>query len=153
MNDLFVRLMSPMDLEEYAKCKTFVEKSQSNLVTKMRNCDGVSVFVLSGDVTLDRVVAAVTAPRQSPGRVSYVVFGNYVIVPIATYGTTSDKGVNENHREFHDMDECELVDLADFMIQGAADEIMESNDIRAACRSSISAGYLKESDVCFNIDG
>lgn len=149
MDDVFVRLVGSAAVDEYKECSTFEKKLNSKLVKKTLESVGVSVFNLSG-ITVERVVAAVTASRSSPGNASYLEFGSSVIVPEQTPGDTPDAGVNALHYEFRDLSESNLVDLADCMVEGRRGS-MNSEQIRNACRDSIRAGHMETSAVKYDL--
>ena len=145
----FVRLVGTTAIADYERCITFEEKLNSGLIRSMRKYSGVSVFRLSG-ITVERVVAAVTALRRNVGSASYARFGEFVVLPERVLGSTPDAGVNAQHHEFCNMSDTDLVYLADHMTGGESGS-MSSDQILYECRRSVDAGHMSASDVRYDL--
>ncbi len=115
---------------DYGKCKTFDEKKNSSLVKKFVEDVNVSVYAVSPDVPIDRILVASSLKRKDKfGKIRFVVFSGLDFLPkFKSNERTPDKAVNKLHYEYRGLDYAKLVKLADaIVIDGDADELSRTD--------------------------
>ena len=151
MADDFLRVVTQGSVDKYPIYGTNDEKLVSGLVSYLRRTTDISVFRVGNGVTAVRIAAALAATRDNPSHIDYVVFGigEYVAVPCE--GNTPDEGVNAVHYGIRDLSDDEVIGFADMVASESVTRIAE-RDVVAAIKTSIRNGYMRESDVKFNIE-
>lgn len=151
MVDDFLRAVTRGSVNSYPKHGTDDEKLDSTLVKHLRRSSDISVFRVGNGITVERIVAALAATRDYPDCIDYVKFGigEYVAVPCG--GNTPDEGVNAVHYGIHDLNDDEVIGFADMVADEYVTRVAEG-DVVDAVRSSIRNGYIRASDVKFNIE-
>ena len=150
MADDFLRIVTRGMVDSYPRHGTNDEKLGSRLVWNLRRSLDVSVFKVGYGITDIRIVAALAATRDRPGRIDYVVFGMGGYVAVFCEGSTPDEGVNAVHYGIYDLNDNEIVGFADMI---ADEDVMRltEDEVIDAIKESVLNGYISESDINFNL--
>lgn len=146
MTNDFMRIVTQTRVLNYMQAETVEEKLSSDLVADLRRHSQISVFMVGGTITAERIAAAVAAARRKPGTIDYILFDMGTHIAVQCDGDTPDKGVNAVHYNVASLGDDQIIEFADMLVNNDVLSI-SGVALRNAIMDSVRRGYMSKDRV------